>query len=165
MVGFLYQMVLRKLNKKQNTGYGLCTAIEKACGHRPSYGSIYPLLEKMTDYGLLKVEKNGRKKVYSLTRKGKKEAGRTEDEMEQMVDEFAVNVKKFFTLMGQNPEPMLGILERMKHGDAPLGPITAQMAGLRDTVFRMAQTRRVERNARQINMILKDAIERLEALE
>ena len=44
--------------------------LEKRKGHRPSPGTIYPVLKNLKDRGLLSVDKDKR---YSLTKKGEKE--------------------------------------------------------------------------------------------
>lgn len=44
--------------------------LEKRKGHRPSPGTIYPVLKDLKDKGLLMTDEG---KCYSLTKKGKKE--------------------------------------------------------------------------------------------
>jgi len=52
------------------TGAEITQELENRRGHRPSPGTIYPVLKYLTERELLKVDKN---KKYSLTKKGNEE--------------------------------------------------------------------------------------------
>ena len=52
------------------TGAEITQELEKRRGHRPSPGTIYPVLKDLTKQNLLKVDDE---KKYSLTNKGKQE--------------------------------------------------------------------------------------------
>ncbi|HHE05127.1 MAG TPA: hypothetical protein ENL19_03590 [candidate division WOR-3 bacterium] len=54
-------------------GYSLINLIKelKIPGISPSPGSIYPILKKLEEEGLVTVEKVGRRKYYKLTERGK----------------------------------------------------------------------------------------------
>jgi len=52
------------------TGAEITEELERRRGHRPSPGTIYPVLKYLTEKELLKVDEN---KKYSLTKKGEKE--------------------------------------------------------------------------------------------
>ena len=70
MKGFLSFLILWILSKKNMTGAEIAQELEKRRGHRPSPGTIYPVLKYLNEQNLLKV--NDEKK-YSLTKKGKEE--------------------------------------------------------------------------------------------
>ncbi|MBU0497519.1 MAG: PadR family transcriptional regulator [Candidatus Thermoplasmatota archaeon] len=70
MKGFLSFLILWLLNKKSLTGAEIGLELEKRKGHRPSPGTIYPVLKDLTKKGLLKIDIEKR---YSLTKKGKQE--------------------------------------------------------------------------------------------
>jgi DNA-binding PadR family transcriptional regulator len=63
--------VLHELNQKDLSGYDLMKYFE-ASGKKPSPGYLYPLLNDLQDKGFISLKKEGRKKVYSITKKGKK---------------------------------------------------------------------------------------------
>ena len=72
MAGYLRLIVMKTLSNRKLSGYGLIKQIEKDTGTwKPSFGSVYPLLEKLLKEKLVKVEVQGRKKIYSLTKDGK----------------------------------------------------------------------------------------------
>ena len=70
MKGFLSFLILWLLNKKKMTGAEITQELEQRRGHRPSPGTIYPVLKDLTNKKLLSVDKN---KKYSLTKKGEEE--------------------------------------------------------------------------------------------
>jgi DNA-binding PadR family transcriptional regulator len=70
MKGFLSFLILWLMSKKSMTGTELAIELEKRKGHRPSPGTIYPVLKDLKDKGLLSVDEHKR---YSLTKRGEKE--------------------------------------------------------------------------------------------
>ena len=70
MKGFLTFLVLWFISKQSITGAEISDELERRRGHRPSPGTIYPVLKDLTERKLLKVDDT---KKYSLTKKGKEE--------------------------------------------------------------------------------------------
>lgn len=63
-------MILWLVSKESRTGAEIALELEKRKGHRPSPGTIYPVLKDLKDKGLLTVDDHKR---YSLSNKGKRE--------------------------------------------------------------------------------------------
>jgi DNA-binding PadR family transcriptional regulator len=78
MKGFLSFLILWLISKKEMTGAEITEELEKRKGHRPSPGTIYPVLKYLTNKELLDVDEN---KKYSLTKKG-------EEELEMSLTQF-----------------------------------------------------------------------------
>ena len=78
MKGFLSFLVLWLVNKQKMTGAEISQELEQRRGHRPSPGTIYPVLKDLLNKKLLTVDKN---KKYSLTKKG-------EDELDMSLNQF-----------------------------------------------------------------------------
>jgi DNA-binding PadR family transcriptional regulator len=76
MKGLLGFMVLWMLRDEPKTGMELARELEERKGHRPSPGTIYPVLKVLTERGLLDVD--GEKR-YSLTDEGREELDRSLD--------------------------------------------------------------------------------------
>lgn len=74
------------LKSKDRYGYELMDKIEETTGTRPSSSHIYPFLSTMVEKGLLEEEKDGRKKVYTLTEEGEVFA-------EEKVEDFGEVIK------------------------------------------------------------------------
>jgi DNA-binding PadR family transcriptional regulator len=70
MKGFLSFLILWLVSKRSMTGAEIALELEKRKGHRPSPGTIYPVLKDLKDKGLLSINSD---KSYSLTPKGKRE--------------------------------------------------------------------------------------------
>lgn len=70
MKGFLSFLILWLVSKKSMTGAEIALELEKRKGHRPSPGTIYPVLKDLKDKGLLLVDENKR---YSLSKRGERE--------------------------------------------------------------------------------------------
>ena len=70
MKGFLSFIILWLISKKKMSGAEITQELEKRRGHRPSPGTVYPVLKYLTEKNLLKVDSD---KKYSLTQKGKQD--------------------------------------------------------------------------------------------
>ncbi len=68
--GFLKIVVLKALADGPKSGYALMKFVEERVGSKPSSGSMYPLLEKLSKEGLIS-SKGTKKKEYNLTVEGK----------------------------------------------------------------------------------------------
>ena len=71
--GFLSFFILHELSKKPLAGEDLAKKIGRRKGTVLTPGTIYPALKNLKSMKLVLFEKQGRRKVYSLTTKGKKE--------------------------------------------------------------------------------------------
>ena len=71
--GLLSFLILHELNTKQQAGEDLAKKIGKRKGTILTPGTIYPALKKLKNKKLIKFEKKGRRKEYTLTEKGKKD--------------------------------------------------------------------------------------------
>jgi len=74
MRGFLSFIVLRLISKSKMSGEDLRRELERRKGHKPSPGTIYPVLKALNDNGWIKETKDsGKEKKYEITKKGQKE--------------------------------------------------------------------------------------------
>ncbi|MFW6014130.1 MAG: PadR family transcriptional regulator [Candidatus Nanoarchaeia archaeon] len=72
------------LLKENMSGSKLMEFIENRAGKKPSPGSIYPLLNNMSEKNILSYTKEGTKKIYHLTQKGKKSITKLKKEKEEI---------------------------------------------------------------------------------
>jgi DNA-binding PadR family transcriptional regulator len=68
--GLLSFLILHELSIKSLAGEDLAKKIGRRKGSTLTPGTIYPALKKLKTKRLVKFEKQGRRKVYSLTKKG-----------------------------------------------------------------------------------------------
>ena len=94
--GYLPVMVMAVLERESLHGYALCARLKEASSGalRPGEGTIYPLLYRLERQGMIKgrwtTSPSGReRKVYSLTKKGRKRLAQQKGELREM-----------FTLLG-----------------------------------------------------------------
>lgn len=71
--GFLSFLILHEVSNKDMCGEDLARKIGRRKGSTLTPGTIYPALKKLRNQKLVKFRKQGRKKMYFLTKKGKKE--------------------------------------------------------------------------------------------
>ncbi|MEM4245368.1 MAG: PadR family transcriptional regulator [Candidatus Nanoarchaeia archaeon] len=72
--GFLSFQILHELKHGNKCGDELAESIGGKKGRKLTPGTIYPALKKLKKHQLIaSTKKDGRKKVYELTRKGEKE--------------------------------------------------------------------------------------------
>jgi formylmethanofuran dehydrogenase subunit E len=69
--GYLRMLVIQQLQEKPRSGYAIVKTIHEQTGWKPSYGSMYPLLEKLETEGAVTAREEGRSKIYSLTAAGR----------------------------------------------------------------------------------------------
>ncbi len=65
-------IILKELSKENLSGYDLIKKIEELKGKKPSTGYIYPLLKELYEQKYVSYKTIDRRKVYSITVKGKK---------------------------------------------------------------------------------------------
>ena len=71
MRGMLSFFILWLLTKEPMHGQKIATEIAKRRGTKPTPGTIYPALKDLSERGLIKGEKQGKKIIYSLTDEGR----------------------------------------------------------------------------------------------
>lgn len=74
MKGFLSFLVLKLISKKAMSGEEIALELERRKGHKPSPGTIYPVLKSLKEKKLIKeISCDGKDKRYELTAAGKRE--------------------------------------------------------------------------------------------
>lgn len=77
--GLLSFLILHELSKKSLCGEDLAKKIGRRKGSQLTPGTIYPALKSLRELGVVSFDQFGRKKMYSLTLKGKKELSKQYD--------------------------------------------------------------------------------------
>jgi len=74
MKGFLTFLVLKIISQKNMSGEEISQELKERKGHKPSPGTIYPVLKSLKKKGFIKEVRNRSKmKKYTITNKGRKE--------------------------------------------------------------------------------------------
>jgi formylmethanofuran dehydrogenase subunit E len=160
--GHLKVLCLKALGEGEKSGYGLMKYIEEHMGHKPSSGSIYPLLEQLKNDGLLALRVEGRKKVYSLTNKGKKVELEIEGKRDEMLAKFQEGFKVISALTGEDMSACEHIMEHVKKGEMPFKEYNPELHRFRMLLFKLHAN--ASKNKKQVKKILADATQKLRKL-
>jgi formylmethanofuran dehydrogenase subunit E len=129
--GYLHMLVVQQLKESPRSGYALVKTIHEQTGWKPSYGSIYPLLEKLESQGAVTVREEGRSKIYSLTPAGNE---RVKDE--QTLRRTALvgiheQLKVLASLGDEDAMAMAEIIGSQLADEDPRGPFTHDLPEFR----------------------------------
>ena len=163
--GYLKILVLRELCQQPHTGYELMAKLKALTGRKPSAGSIYPLLSELHTSGLVAVASAGRRKIYSLTPKGRRSMCALLREKEEMTAKHLSIVRLIEQLTGEKgmPGPFRLIHGRIQEREFILTNIPVWMR-LRKTIFTLISQSDFARKEQEAREILTDADRKLRRL-
>jgi DNA-binding PadR family transcriptional regulator len=147
------------------SGYSLMKQIsDDSNGWKPSPGSVYPLLECMNKEGIISCKEEGRRKIYSLTEKGRQEADECRAKREQALD---LIMKKYRAFHSESDDYnfTLYLLESMKKGDIPFKDISPGLISFRKAIFELKENGLLFSRSKDISSILKETIRKLKAIK
>ena len=164
MAGYLRLIVMKTLSNKKLSGYDLIKQIEKDTGTwKPSFGSIYPLLEKLLKEKLVQVEAQGRKKLYFLTKEGKKHLPIIDKSKNILVDNLIATWNAFGKITDRREMNfMLEIFNSLKKGQLPFKELNPELNEFRAIIFE-AYSRGKDRV--KMKSALREAIKKIKAIK
>ena len=126
--GHLHIYVMKLLQESPMTGYRLMGEIESTIGSRPSPGSIYPLLDSLSESGLIKLKEEGRKKIYSLTSKGKRKLNKIKGVKKEILDRLNEGINLLENICeGNEPEFFRMIIDTVKNDKVPFSHLNPEI--------------------------------------
>ena len=163
MAGYLRLIVMKTLSNRKLSGYDLIMQIEKDTGTwKPSFGSIYPLLEKLLKEKLVEVEVQGRRKLYFLTNEGKKYLGIIDKSKNALVDKMIATWNAFGKITDRRELGfMLEILNSVKKGQLPFKELNPELNEFRATMFEAYST---GKDRKKIKAVLRETVKKLKAV-
>lgn len=164
MAGYLRLIVMKTLSNRKLSGYDLTKQIEKDTGTwKPSFGSIYPLLERLLKEKLVEVEVQGRKKLYFLTSEGKKYLGIIDKSKDTLVDKLIAAWNAFGKITDRREMGfMLEIFNSLKKGHIPFKELNPELNEFRATIFELYST---GKDRKKIKSILRESIKKLKSIK
>ena len=164
MRGYLRLIVMKNLANRKLSGYDLIKDIEKHTGTwKPSFGSIYPLLEKLLKERLVDVEAQGRKKLYFLTIEGKKHLTIIDKSKNTLVDKMIATWNAFGKITDKREMSfMMEVLNSLKKGQLPFKELNPELNEFRATMYQAYSTGK-DRN--KIKAILKHTIKKMKSIK
>ncbi|MBI2124312.1 PadR family transcriptional regulator [Candidatus Pacearchaeota archaeon] len=164
MSGFLRHIVMKTLANKKLSGYDLTKEIEKSTGTwKPSFGSIYPLMDKLLKEKLVDIEVQGRRKLYFLTTEGKKHLGIIDKSKNFLVDRLVTTWKAFGRITDKREVNfMMEVFNSLKKGQLPFKEFNPELNEFRATIFELYST---GKDRKKIKSILRGTIKKLRAVK
>src|SRR3989344_4792354 len=162
--GFLKILVLKALGEGPKSGYALMKYVQDHVGSKPSAGSMYPLLDHLSQDNLITIKKKTNSNEYQLTEKGNSTLKDIEEKRNQCLTNFIEGMKMLNALTGENMEFPISIVEGLKHGVVPFKDINPEMDELRHALFKMTKDGTIKKNAPKIRRIIANAKKELMAL-
>lgn len=164
MKGYLRLIVMKTLANRKLSGYDLTKQIEKSTGTwKPSFGSIYPLLEKLLREKLVVVEVQERRKLYMLTEDGKKHLAAIDKSKNAIIDRLIGTWHAFGKITDKRELGfMLEVFNSLKKGQLPFKEFNPELNEFRATIFEL-YTKGKDRN--KIKSVLKSTIKKLKAIK
>lgn len=162
--GGLKLIVLKILNEKDFTGYGLIKEIENKTGFwKPSPGSIYPLMEELLEKKLVTCKKDKNQKIYSITEKGKKVYKEVKTKKEKIIREILDSVM-FLEVLGENEKemkPLIYLLKEFEKGNFPVKENFETVIKFRMNLMNALEKRK---DLKKINKILEESSKKINRL-
>jgi len=171
ITGHLRYLLMNSLAENPLSGYGLMKKIKSdTCGcYKPSTGSVYPILKDLLKEKDVECKTMGRKRVYSLTKKGKEELSHKPIDHDLLVKKMVEATRVFEKLSGlSNTHDMMNeFIEALKEDKEYINkfkPIGEDMAKLKMTILRLVKENKVETNKAKIKSILNKTTKKLESI-
>lgn len=160
-------IVLKTLDSKPMSGYDLVKDIHSTTQHwKPSFGSIYPLLKDLHGKGLVTVRVSGRKKLYTITPKGRqalKDIFKTKD---KIYDITMNSLKGLESICSKKELEFVHKLHsNLRCNFMPFKEVTNEMQQLAEIIMNMSDANKISKNEKRIKSILNEAITKLEELK
>lgn len=159
MRGYLKTLTLKELEKSPKTGYALIKLIEEHTGRKPSFGSIYPLLENLLKCDCVTVKKEDKKKTYSITKQGKKELKELLSKKNEMLTKLEEGMKLFETISDDKHSEMIKlqmqVMHMMKEGKISIEEGPREMHELKQIFLKLIVEGKIKEHKKEISRILK----------
>lgn len=161
--GYLRLIVMKTLLNRKFSGYGLIKQIEKNSSWKPSFGSIYPLLDKLLKEKLVEFEVQGREKLYFLTNEGKKHLSLIDKNKNTFVDKLIAHWKAFSRITDKKEMGfMMEVLNSVKRGKLPFSELNPEIGEFRATLF---DAYLKEKDRKKIKSVLRETVRKLKSIK
>ncbi len=155
--------MLNLLDTKPMTGYELMSEIEGKLGSRPSPGSMYPLLEDMRARGMVVHKASGRRKIYSITSKGRKSLSLINEKKKEILEKVHEGLVLLENVFGTQDNMFYRImLESMMKDKVPFRSLNPELSQFRRLLVKNEDADL--KKTKQIKAILKETIKKIRAL-
>ncbi|MFH1589481.1 MAG: PadR family transcriptional regulator [archaeon] len=168
MRGYLKTLTLKALEESPKTGYALVKDITEHTGTKPSFGSIYPLLENLLKCGCVTFKEKDKKKTYSITKQGKNELEELLNNKNKMLEKMEEGMKVFESMCDQEHSEAFKLqkqaIQMMKEGKISFEEGPHEMHELTHIITQLMVQGKMKEHKKEISKILKRANRELRQL-
>ena len=158
-------IVLRHLGHGPRSGYQLIKEIKEQTGWKPSYGSVYPLLEQLRNEGLVTAKEEGKSKLYKLTLKGKAALHLFTEHHDAMVQQVREWQKVMAHLCDADRDPFFEhISAALERGEIPFKEILKSGYQLRAELACLSQEGILKKHRDEVIAVIDEATRGLKAI-
>ncbi|RLG13965.1 MAG: hypothetical protein DRN66_03130 [Candidatus Nanohalarchaeota archaeon] len=151
--GFFKIIILKKLNERDRSGYDLIKEIESLFEKKPSAGSIYPMLKDLLGKEMITCKEEDRRKIYSITKKGKETFERLLKEKEEMIVKHIGLVRILKDITGEDIEHNKELFENVKFKEELFLKNISVWMSLKKTIEETILDKNEERQKRAVALI------------
>lgn len=158
--------MLDELRKKHMSGYALMNAIKETYNIKPSPGSVYPLLECLKEENIIQVKELKRKKIYSITAKGRKRLKNIAKKKLEILNsiEEGVNLLCGLSERSRDAELLRYMINEIKGGKLPFAHLNPELMKFRNCLLPYMVEKENKKIAK-IKKILKQATKGISSIE
>lgn len=161
----LTPLIYHLLLEEPQTGYSIAKTIEKRTGWKPSWGSIYPALEKLQEQQHVSMQETARSKTYTLTATGKKHAKQAGTLREQAYQKIIEQLKILNEIGEDDLTEQIELIKHMKQpGESPFGKLEKDMIKLQNQLTRLWKQELLDTHKKHITSIITNATTQLKKL-
>ena len=157
-------MVLKELTVADMTGYELMKCLSYLLGSKPSAGSLYPLLTELKKQGMVSMKEDGRKRIYSITQKGRKLAVAILKEKQELV---LKHLELLHTCKERHPkvtEDFLAMMIQLRARADAMLPNLDVWIDMRSAVISIATTPDYKSKEGEVRKVLEEAVGKLRSI-
>jgi len=163
--GNLRLLTLKALEKKPLSGYALMKFIKEKIGTKPSPGSMYPLLDDLAKEKLVKCKKQGRKKIYEITKEGKEHLKIIDIHKDILIKKTEEALKMWSTMTGQDASPFKDTIKALKKKKYSIEDIPPEVAEVKLAMARIFSKGLFPKNKKKVKEILKKTAKELNKIK
>ncbi len=154
--GYLRMLVIQQLQETPRSGYAIVKTIHEQTGWKPSYGSIYPLLEKLETEGAVTVHEEGRSKIYSLSAIGKERFHDEEARRKRALSGIHEQLKVLASMGDEDAAQMADIIEQHLLKAAPMKELP-ELVAMRGELHRLMLAGAFQTKTKEIRAVAAKA--------
>ncbi len=153
-----------QLKDTPKSGYDLMASIKQVTGSwKPSSGSMYPLLKDLKKQGLVAQSVKGRKKIFSLTKKGHLYITSLAQQRNRLLQRISESISVMEAVCGKEHVQMVReVVSSIHAGKEPFAPLGREIAELRQTIFRLWRDGKMDAQTIKIKRIINNTVKELE---